>query len=151
MRGVVLNDIFPTPERVIAPEDIVDFKRDHRKELNRFRDKIEPFLIRTAAIHDDRTRSDLVDLFRNEVRGEIQTLKEGMKERNWGYISWGRFLAYAPGLVALMAPNPLTTVGGILSLANAVYRDYMHIRGDDLLQGNPMAYAMLVEEMGGRQ
>jgi hypothetical protein len=152
MRGIVLNDIFPSPERVIAPEDIIDFKRDHHNELNSFRNRIEHFLIETAAIRDDTIRSLMVDQFKMENQDVLRALEEGMQSRRWGNITWGRFLAYAPGLVALLGfPNPLAIAGGILGLASAVCRDYTNRRGDDLRRENPMAYAMMAGRLGGRR
>jgi hypothetical protein len=154
MRGVVLNDIFPSPEGLIAPESIVDFKSDHRNELERFRNRIETFLVHAASEPNDAIRSMQVDQFRRELSDEISVLKESMEQRNWGYISLGRFLAYAPGMAGIIggaiAANPPAIVGGILSLANAVYRDYMYINEAEDLMRNPMAYAMLVGRLESR-
>ena len=154
MRGLVLNDIFPAPERAIPPEIIVDFKSDYRYELERFRNKIESFLVQAALVANDRVRSQQVNQFRDELSGEIRALKESMEQRNWGYISLGRFLAYAPVMAGIAfgvgTANPPAIVGGILSLANAVYKDYRYINKPEDLMRNPMAYAMLVGRLESR-
>lgn len=154
MRGVILDGIFPSPEEAIPPEAIVDFKRDHRNELEGFRNRIEAFLIHAAYERNDEARSSQVNDFKNELNIEIQSLRESMEQRNWGYISLGRLLAYAPGMVGFIdgiaAANALTIAGGILGLAGAVYQDYRYINQPEDLMRNPMAYAMLVRDLVGR-
>lgn len=103
MRTLVLKDIMPAPSSRVDPYEIAKFKDDHKRELKRFRNKVEAFLINVAGIESQAIRSQMIDEFIRGIRDEVDALAELMKERGWKNISLGRFLAYSTAGIGLTA------------------------------------------------
>jgi hypothetical protein len=146
MRGTILMDILPVPEKPVNPGEIAAFKDDHRRELSEFRQEIECFLPTLVAIRDTHNRNLMKDQFVDRMVGRINDLSEGMKDRHWTNINKERLIIYAPALAELAAGilvGAVNPVAGALAFIGAAYRDRNYLRGDDLLRNNNCAYAFL--------
>jgi len=81
MRTIVLNQILPAPSSDINPREIANFKENHKRELTRFRNKVESFLISATAIEDLSLRMDNIKQFVAQTRDDVSELSELMKSR----------------------------------------------------------------------
>jgi hypothetical protein len=146
MRGTILLDILPMPAVAISPEAIKDFKSDHKTQLNRFRNEIESVLIDAVAIPDPFTRKLKVEQFIETKKDEIQELSDSMNSRGWGKITLGRLLTYSEPLAKLsygLATGGPAMIPGVLSFINKLIDTHKATKGEDLLNGSNMAYALL--------
>lgn len=149
MRTVILKDIFPAPSGGINPKNLADFKDDHKRELTRFRNKVESFLLTAAAIENPSLRSETIEQFINETRDDVDDLSERMKSRGWRRITSG-VLGYS--IVAVGTASAIAT-GGLLGVVAAalgaskmVYDSIQDGRSTDALVGEYAAYAVLAQK-----
>lgn len=152
MRGTILLDVLPMPGGINA-EEISNFKKDHKKELTRFRDEIELFLPDLANTSNLSVREKKLSQFKTRMNHRINELSEDMKSRGWTNITTEKLFIYLPVLAGLlaatMAGGPVGIAAGALGFIGTAYSD--HMRRDDLLRNNDFAYAYLAKErFGGR-
>ncbi len=147
-RTIILKDILPAPSGYINPSELAYFKEDHLKELNRFRNRIESFLPKAAAIEDDSDKSEAISQFIIKVKDEIDDLSEQMKSVGWRKITLGRFLGYSAAAFGLAAANTPSGLPGAIAAAFAGGREiYNSLRESrDTLEGRYAAYAVLARE-----
>lgn len=150
LRTLVLKDILPAPKGGIAPKKIAKFKSDYKKELTRFRNNVESFLITASAIEDQRHRDKSIEQFIVKTRNEVTELEELMNAKGWRNITLGRFLAYSTATLGLAVA---ITTGGLLGVVaaafgagSAIYTTIRNAKATNALEGRYAAYAVLAQK-----
>ena len=150
MRTIVLNNILPSPESSIEPSKLAKFKDDHKRELIRFRNKVESFLINAAAIDDPHLRFKNREQFIIETNDDVKDLTERMKSAGWKKITLGRFLAYSTvGLSltkAFISGEIIGAVAAAFGVGSQIYTTIRDSRSTDVLEGKYAAYAVLAKK-----
>jgi hypothetical protein len=153
LRTIVLRNLLPTPSESVAPIEIIEFKEDHKRELNRFRDRIEGIIIDAKAINDIALRDLKISQSINETNNMIAEISEAMKSKGWKKVILGELLTYAPPTIGLAAAlstgNPLGSVAAALGLASAAHRKYQEIGRKDAILSQYAAYAVYARKKWG--
>jgi len=111
LRIVVLDELFPAPSRFLEPAEIANFKARYGAQLTQFRRRVEQQLIDITDVSDDELRTRRLELFLDEVRGDVAAIRERMASHGW--------VTTLTKLSAIVAAIP--GVSPLLGLANAVY------------------------------
>jgi len=148
MRTVVLDNILPAPRSSIDPYEIAKFKDDHKRELNRFQNQIESFLVQASSIENLKDRSKMIKEFTRGINDNVEELTQLMKDRHWKNISFGRFLAYSAAGVGLSSAvsssgGLIAAVAAALGIGTAIYTTIKESGASDVLEGQYNAYAVL--------
>jgi hypothetical protein len=140
LRFEILQDILPAPKHPISAKQIQDFKDNHGPQLADFRRTVERELVQAAAIKDSQLRQRQLDLFREEVDGQIEEIRARLNESGFGELVLGR-------LCPIMAAVP--GVSFVFGLASAVYNAFRKSPKDE--PPSPLVYAAYaqVELLGG--
>lgn len=150
MRTIVLKNILPSPESSIEPSKLAKFKGDHKRELIRFRNKVESFLINAASIDNLYLRSKSIEQFIIETNDDVKDLTERMKSAGWKKITFGRFLAYSTvGLSltkAFISGEIIGAVAAAFGVGSQIYTTIRDSRKTDVLKGKYAAYAVLAKK-----
>ena len=150
LRTLVLKDILPAPKENISPKKIADFKMDHKKELIRFRNEIESFLLDVAGIEDPLLRSKRINQFTEKTHDSINELSDLMKSRGWKKITLGKFIAYSAagfGLSSAVISGGLTSVvAAAFGVGSAIYNTVQDSKSNNISKGEYAAYALLAKE-----
>jgi hypothetical protein len=150
MRKITLKDILPAPRGGISPEKLAEFKEEHKKELPRFREKIEYFLHDAAEIKDPTDRSKEIKQFISDVRDDVDYLSELMKSTGWNKVTYGNLIGYSSlvfGVGSYIAtPNLLGAVGAALGITGTIKDVQQERKINELFKSNYAAYAVMAQQ-----
>jgi hypothetical protein len=111
LRWMVLEEVFPAPERPLSAEEIARFRQRHGDTLRAFRRSVEREVLALAEIADVERRARRLELFRDELDETVTEIRIRLKESGFR-----RSLVSKLCSVALAIPGLPPVVG----LANAI-------------------------------
>jgi hypothetical protein len=153
LRATVLEGILPAPAGGLAVSELARFKSKYGNKLNRFRTRVESFILEAAQIPDSDTRTERVQLFREELRDEIGELRARMSQRGWHRIHLGTLLTLlAPaiaGPVAIATGDTAASATALAGIAAVVYNAFRDQAQRPEIMRSPLAYAALAQERLG--
>lgn len=143
----MLRNILPVPMQFDKLYDIIDFKRHHSKQLVRFRNYIESFLIDLEAIPID-FRQERIDLFVREAKDEIADLSNKMTVL--GSISCASLfsvgsasITLGKGVATSDGADILLGATGLIGALSTVFNIARHSE----IKRHPLAYALSANEI----
>jgi hypothetical protein len=134
LRLEILEEVLPAPSKPLLAADIREFKVDHGKRLERFRRHVEMELTVLADMTDAGLHNRRLSLFKEQIKVEVEDIRESMRARGWMAIAVGK-------LSALLAPARSLGPGPELVkvLADAFAGEKPDLR-------SPLAYAAFAQE-----
>lgn len=104
LRCAVIMDALPVPGRVVAPAEIRRFKDGHAGQLSGLRRQLDQRLHDVVALDNPDEREWRAKLTIDELRDEVEALREPMANRRWPEVV---FLGLAGATSAANGPAPL--------------------------------------------
>lgn len=130
LRCVVLEELFPAPERALSAAEIARFRKRHGNTLREFRRRVERELLALAELTDRRHRARRIELLRDELDETVTEIRSRLKESRAG-----RTVVSKLWSVALAVPGIPPAVG----LVNAIGQAFKGPREEP--KPLPLAYA----------
>ncbi|MFC2001227.1 hypothetical protein ACFLUZ_01835 [Chloroflexota bacterium] len=153
LRTVVLKDVLPAPQSGIKPGEIARFKQAHRKELTRFRNHIESYLLLISTIDNPDIKRQALSEFSNKLQDEVSDISDLMLSEGWNRISLGRFLAYSTAVMglstAIITESLPAIITAALGTASSIYTTIKDTKAKNIVQGNYAGYAVLSQRAFG--
>jgi len=114
LRWVVLENLFPAPERPLRPEEIARFRQQYGSTLREFRRRVEREVLALAELSDTNRRARCLELFRDELDETVTEIRARLRESGAG-----RTLVSKLWSVALAIPGVPSAVGLVNAIAQA--------------------------------
>lgn len=130
LRWVVLEELFPAPERPLSAEEIASFRREHGDILREFRRAVEREVIALAELNEASRRERRMELFREEIHDTVDEIRTRLEESGAG-----RTLLSKLWSVALAIPGMPPAVGLLKAIGGAFQGSTRE------LHSLPLAYA----------
>lgn len=109
LRYIVLEKLFPAPERPLTAEEIADFRKKFGDTLREFRRRVEREILVLAEIIDPRRRARHIEIFEDEIRDTVTEIRTRLEESGAGRTVLSKIWS-----VALAIPG-LSPVVGLLN------------------------------------
>jgi uncharacterized protein DUF6236 len=154
MRYVAITQALPVPSRVVPPGEIADFKQRYSDQLRRLRIYLNGHLADLAEIDDEYLRDAKLESLLQEIRDDVEILRERMARRRWprivlvgvaGLIASGAAIGAAVASGGTALALGLGVSGGMASLGPAGYQMADVARAWNADKRTPLAYAALAE------
>jgi len=130
LRVVVLEELFPAPERPLAAAEIAEFRSKHGDELRGFRRRVEREILALAELEDAGRRERRLELFRDEIGETVEEIRARLEEAGAGRTVLSKLWS-----VVLAVPG----VPPALGLLNAVCKVFEKAKEEP--RSFPLAYA----------
>jgi len=155
MRVELLSDLFPMPVNSIKINEIVSFKERYGEMCKRFRKNLEDEIREISFIDSDEEKQWQLSRLRRNHLEKIKEIEARMKERNWGWISFGTLCgvssAALPGVTAVATGDFSGAYQAIPGLAGAVYSIFEGRQSKQkAFLDSPLAYASYVKKTFNR-
>lgn len=150
-RSVILENLLPSPSEEVTAERLSHFKSKHQRELLKFRNEVESFILQVASVSDKRLRGEMVNRFMSKTKADIDGIVDAMASNGWAKISSGRFLSYAVAGTtladAISTGGLLSTIAAAFGVAASAYTTYEGSKLPDGLKNSFSAYAALATKL----
>lgn len=130
LRWVVLEELFPAPERPLRAEEIARFRRENGEALREFRRCVEREVLSLAELNDTSRRERRIELFREEIHDTVNEIRARLEESGAGRTQLSKLWS-----VALAVPGVPPAVG----LVNAIRQAFKGPKKEP--RSVPLAYA----------
>jgi len=130
LRWVVLEELFPAPERALKAEEIADFRAKYKEILREFRRRVEREILALVELNDMGHRERRMELFREEIHDSVVEIRKRLEESGAGKTLLSKVYS-----VALVVPGIPPLVG----LLNAIGQAFKGSNRE--LRPLPLAYA----------
>ncbi|UCF05214.1 MAG: hypothetical protein JSV33_15050 [bacterium] len=114
LRCVVLEELFPAPERPLSAGEIAQFREKYGDTLREFRRRVEREVLALAELRDENRRARRLELFRDELDETVKEIRTRLEESGAG-----RTLVSKLWSVALAIPGMPPAVGLINAIGQA--------------------------------
>jgi hypothetical protein len=135
LREGLLEDLLPSPNKIIKPAELEKFKNRHGALLKGFRRTLERELITIADMVDEGLRSYRLQIFREENAETLKEITSIMKGSGWIDLIFGKF----SGLISRIPGVPPQ-----FGLASAVYNAFKP--GNKDVDNSPLLYAAYAQK-----
>jgi len=149
----VLEKVLPAPTYGIPVRELDRFKERHGETLLNFRRFIENSILEIAGEDDDHLRERKLLLLQDNLKRDIDKIRNTMKDRDWGKIIIGGLKGFSIGasLGGLLATgNPVTLLASVPGLIVSIHSAFS---GSPDYQRRvlelPCAYAAFAQERFG--